>query len=701
MTKKNKILDSLIRALFFIASVAIMLFFCPREAQYQYQFELGKPWQYDLLTANFDFPVYKDKSTLKEEREDVLNNKVLYFNSNNDAKTEAIKNIHIAFSKLEQQERSSEVKTKESKEFLKNIEHYLSYINNEVYTIYKAGVIDDSEYNTINSLKSNYIVILDENNLGIKINKSTLYSVSKAAKEILKNIPKNLSPEWIEAIHVEKLLVSNYVFNENITEKILDEEYKSVSVTQGMVQRGERIIDRGEIVTEQKYRILNSLKQESMQRNITTREQFWSTLLGQILTLSCLIGFFFTYSYIFRKKYFLSKRYFCITLMLITTYFISTSLIVQFADPDLIYIIPYALVPMLISTFYDTRTALFTHITTILLTAFVVSVPLEFILLQLPAGMMTIYIAKDVTERSQLIKCAVAVFLTYCVLYTSYGLMLEGDWVVADAWMYLWFTINGILLLFAYPFMYVIEKTFRYTTNVTLLELSNTNNKLLRALSEEAPGTFQHVLQVANLSSQIAEKVGGNALLARTGALYHDIGKSVNPAFFTENQHGVNHHDKITPQQSAEIIIDHVTRGVEIAKQNSLPPCIIDFIKTHHGKGMTKYFYNTCVNNNPGKEIDPTPFTYPGPNPTTIEEGVVMICDAIEAASRSLSEYTDESINELVEKIVDGILQSHALDNTPIKLNQIEYIKEILKEKLKNIYHTRVAYPELKQSKNE
>lgn len=701
MAKKKKIFDVLLRVLFFVASVAIVVFFCPNEAQYQYQFELGKPWQYDLLTADFDCPIYKDRVDFRKEREDVLNAKVYYFNVAEDAKENSIRTMKADVNRLYKEEHEATVKTPESLSFIKKHENYISYLNGALTKIYETGLIDDTDFEAAQNSTSGHIIILSANNMGKKCDKNTPFSVTNAKAYILNRAPSGIEKEWLHQLRIDGYLQPNLVYNEEITEKVLSEEYKNVSATQGMVQRGERIIDRGEIVTEQKYKILNSIKQESLNRSITTNEQYFSVLLGRILLTSCIIGFFFTYTAIFRKRFYISKRYFSLSLILIVCYFVATSLIVQYADPEFVYIIPFALVPMIISTFYDTRTALFAHITTILLATLVAPVPLEFIVLQLPIGMMTIFMSKDVVERSQLIKCAIAVFLTYCLIYTAYGLILEGDFLVINSWMYLWFTINGILLLFAYPFIYVIEKTFGYTSNVTLLELSNTNHPLLRALSEEAPGTFQHVLQVANLSGDIAMELGANSLLARTGALYHDIGKTKNAAFFTENQHGGNSpHSQLTPQESASVIIEHVKDGVELAKESNLPQCIVDMIQTHHGRNLVKYFYTVYANANQDLKVDPAEFSYPGPNPSTMEEGIVMICDAIEASSRSLKEYTDESIDALVEKIVNSMVTEHSLDNTPIQLKQISQIKEILKEKLRNIYHTRIAYPELKKPKN-
>ncbi|MCQ2335750.1 MAG: HDIG domain-containing protein [Paludibacteraceae bacterium] len=682
MAAKKESINIVNRVLLFIASVVIIMLSYPKDAQFQYQYELGKPWQYDLLTADFDFPIYKDKAQLRAEREDVLNNKVYYFYDNNDICTDALKKMRTYVEQLIEGETEAQ---------------YISYLKREMEYMYKSGIMEDSQYDVVHESGSDHIVVLGDNNMGKLRGRNDVYSLSKAKKHIRNNMPEHLKHEIFDKINLDAFLSANLVFDEDITDKALSEEYKSISATQGMVQRGERIIDRGEIVTEQKFLILNSLKQETLSNMTITSNQKIMSLMGIMLIIAIFLGLFYLYSYIFRKHFFQTTQYCILTLMLITVYAVMTSLIVQFAEHELVYLIPYALIPMVISTFYDTRTALFTHWTTVLICVLFVAKPLEFVMLQIPAGMISIYMSKDLEDRSQFMRTALAVVATYCFIYFSFNLLLNVEFVSgANMWMFLWFVINGIMLLFAYPLVFFVEKTFKFTSNVTLLELSNTNTPLLRQLSEEAPGTFQHSSQVSNLAADVTSHLGGNTLMARTGALYHDIGKLRHPAFYTENQYnGVNPHVRLKPEESATVIISHVRNGVEIAKQNKLPQCLIDIIMTHHATGKAKFFYNTWINENPGKQIDESKFTYDGPNPFTKEQGIIMICDAVEAASRSLSEYTDDSIGSLVDKIIDGILQDHFLDNTPIKMNQMEIIKSVLKERLRNIYHTRVAYPDI------
>ena len=362
-----------------------------------------------------------------------------------------------------------------------------------------------------------------------------------------------------------------------------------------------------------------------------------------------------------------------------------------------VYIIPFAMAPIFIRVFMDSRTAFVTHVATVLISAISLKYPYEFIATQLVAGMVAIYSLRELSQRSQLIRSAFYVTLASIAFYMSMELIHEKDFARLEYGMYIYIIINGILLLFAYPLLFLFEKVFGFTSNVTLVELSNTNNELLKRLSEVAPGTFQHSMQVANLATEVANKIGAKALLVRTGALYHDIGKMNSPAYFTENQNNFNPHDRISYEQSAAIVISHVKDGLKLADKYNLPQVIKDFISTHHGKGKTKYFLISYKNQNPDQPVDESLFTYPGPNPFTLEQAILMMADSVEAASRSLNEYTEESISGLVDKIVDSQVQEGFFKDCPITFHDITVAKDVFKEKLKTIYHTRISYPELKK----
>lgn len=684
--RKQKIFDEIFKNVLFVLAIVAIICSFPREAKYQYQFEVGKPWQYDLLTATYDAPIYKTKAELKADRDAVLKKNIPYYNYNSAVESEQIKNMETYIMNVS----LSEDGINETKD-----EHapYATYLKSQLHEIYSKGLLNNNQFTELKTKNTEHIVVLNNDGIGRNHATEDIYSVSKALQKIVNNIPSDLSSTKLREFGIENYLKSNLQYNSDITNKIKTDELNNVSTTSGMVQAGERIIDKGEIVTEQKFKILDSLRKDYESRKEYSSEQNKWLISGQALLVTFLILLFYLYIRLFRKKFYNSKRYIILILILISGFTVLTSLIVKkYSEEYFLFFIPYALLPIILSTFFDTRTALFAHFITILISALMVHSQFEYILLQITAGMVTIYSLKDLTQRSQLIKSALIIFASYCIFYLGYGLTIyKINWE-----MLLSFSINGIMLLFAYPLIYIIEKTFGFISNVTLIELTNTNNSLLRRLSESAPGTFQHSMQVSNLAAEIAIKVGANPLLARTGALYHDIGKIQNPAFFTENQvKGNNPHDKLSPEGSAQIIMRHVSDGKALAKEYGLPRSVIEFIETHHGKNITKYFYNTWINQHPNETVDESLFTYSGPNPYTKELGILMICDSVEAASRGMTEYTDESINQLVEDIVDGLVYGHFLDNAPLTLKQITLIKSVLKEKLKNIYHTRIAYPEI------
>lgn len=462
-----------------------------------------------------------------------------------------------------------------------------------------------------------------------------------------------------------------------------------------MVQNGQRIIDRGEIINEETYDILRSLEEEWDKRSASVQE-IHSTFMGQALLVSIFVLCFMIYLELFRKEYFDRKRSVLLLFALIVFFPVVLSIMVE-QNLSNVYVVPLAMIPIIIGIFLDSRTAFMAHTTIILICSIFLRYPHEFIILQIAAGMTAIYSLRELSQRSQLLRTALIVVICYALLHFAFDLIQEDELTKLNTRMYIYFCINGILLLFAYPLLFILEKTFGFTSNVTLVELSNINTKLLREMSEVAPGTFQHSLQMANLAAEAANCIGANSQLVRTGALYHDIGKMVNPAFFTENQTSVNPHKSLSYEQSAQVIISHITDGIRLADKHQLPKVIKDFIRTHHGAGVAKYFYISYKNEHPNEEVDIEKFSYPGPNPFTKEQAILMMADAVEAASRSLPEYTEESINTLIDKIVDGQVAEGYFKECPITFRDIAQVKALFKEKLKTVYHTRITYPELKK----
>lgn len=686
LSKKAKIFNEIIKDLQYILAIGIIVVLLPSDLQYKYQYTEGKPWQYDLLTATFDFPIYKTEVEISNQRNDIIKTHKPYYVLDTSLKSKQIAFLELIVQSLFAKDTISPVST-----------HVISELKKSLINLYDTGILTSQDQSALLAKEAKYIVIM-QNNLGQTRRVEDIITEKEAIRLFLKDASRILPESTLNKLPINELIIGNLVYDAETTKKIKNDELNNLSLTSGQIQAGERIIDRGEIVTYEKQKILDSLKKQFHQEERKSNNN--TILLGEILIVSCLILLFYLYARLFRKKFFISKRFVSVTLLFIIGFTIATSIIVQHANPKWVYIIPYSLLPIVLSTFFDTRTGLFAHVITVLLSSFMVPLPFEFVLLQITTGMVAIYSLKDLAQRSQLVQSAIIIVISYCLIYFGYGITIDGDITRINWTMFIYFFVNGVLLLFAYPLIYILEKMFGYISNVTLIELANTNNKVLRNLSELAPGTFQHSMQVSNLASEIAIKVGANPLLARTGAMYHDIGKMKNPAFFTENQNkGNNPHQQLSFEDSARIIIQHVEDGVQIAKDANIPNCIIEFIQTHHGTNKVRFFYNSYRLQFPEKEIDDSIFTYPGPNPNTKETAIVMLCDAVEAASRSLPEYTDEAIDGLVEKIITSLLQEGSLNEAPLTMQHISLTKLILKEKLKNIYHTRISYPELQKNK--
>lgn len=685
MSKNRKIWSEIYKNGLFIISIVIIILLLPTTSLDPFQFEIGKPWQNDLLTAPFDFPIYKNANDLAIERKDIETS-ASYFNLDPNVHSHEIENL----TKLEKKLQSEYTLTVEDS-------IALSYIKGELNNIYDKGIISTNDLKIATAHKDS-IIMLKKDKITSTYSTNNLYTTSSAIAEIKRNLPPNISTQWLALWKIESYITPNVFYDATTTNLVKTERINNISISDGMVQMGERIIDRGDIVTEDKAKILNSLSKEKEFKQGQTFYERSKLLIGRSLLITCLMALFYAYLRLFRKQLYNSKRIVTLLLLMIVAFCGGSSLIITYSSPTLVYIIPFAILPIMVSTFFDTRTALYANYITIFIASIVVPSPFEFVLLQATAGMVTISSLRDLSQRSQLVRTAIIIFFTYCIFFIGYGLTSDSSIFEINWINFVFFLINGILLLFAYPFIYIIEQLFGFISNVRLMELSDINNPLLRKLSETVPGTFQHCTQVSNLAVEIANKIGANPLLARAGALYHDIGKINNPPFFVENQvKGNNPHDKLNAEESSIIITNHVKDGVKIAKEYGLPRSIIEFIETHHGKSVTRYFYNQYVNEHPDEDVNIEKFSYIGPNPYTKEQAIVMICDAVEAASRSLPVYNDESINNLVDKIIDTQVVEHYLDRAPITLKELGQVKEILKEKLKNIYHTRIAYPEIKK----
>ena len=673
---KNLIYKSLI----FIATVSVIVYFLPNEGKFNYQFDINKPWKYGLLQASFDFPIYKNDIQVQKEQDSILADYQPYFQIDKEAE----KNV---LSKLRE-------------DYNKTLRHslpgtdYVRYIERTLKALYEDGIIAGNDLKRMEEDSIIAIRLVDKNVATSRFI-DQLYTVKEAYEYLLNADTTHYKKKILQQCNLNDYITPNLVYDEEKSEAAQKDLLSNISWANGFVLNGQKIIDRGEIVDEQTYNILESLRKEWEKRSDSVQEKRL-TLAGQILYVGIFLFCFMAYLELFRADYYERKGTLTLLFALIVFFPVLSSIMVE-QNLSSIYVVPFAMIPIIVRVFLDSRTAFMAHVTIILLCSITLRFPHEFILLQVVAGMVAIYSLRELSQRSQLLRTALVVFISYALLYFAFELIHEDDLTKLNTRMYIYFMINGILLLFAYPLLFLLEKIFGFTSDVTLVELSNINNSLLREMSEVAPGTFQHSLQMANLAAAAANKIGGKSQLVRTGALYHDIGKMVNPAFFTENQSGVNPHKSLSYEQSAQVIISHITDGLKLAEKHNLPKVIKDFISTHHGRGLTKYFYISYKNEHPDEEVDQEKFRYPGPNPFTKEQAVLMMADSVEAASRSLPEYTEESISTLVDKIIDTQVSEGYFKECPITFKDIATVKALFKEKLKTMYHTRISYTELRK----
>ena len=670
--------DLLYKGLIFVVTVTIIVYFLPKEGKFNYQFDINTPWKYGLLQASFDIPIYKNEKQVQAEQDSIMASYQPYYDLDKQVANNALSKLREDYGKTLKQQIGSA---------------YLRYIERALTEIYTKGVMSGNDLKQLNEDSTKHILLVEQN-IATSHPVSQFYS-TKEAYEYLLNADTAYNKQVLQECNLNNYILPNVVYDEEKSESALRDLLSNISWASGEVLNGQKIIDRGEIIDEHTYNILNSLKKEWEKRSDTIEEKRL-TIIGQILFVSLFIICFMVYLESFRKDFYERKGNLSLLFILIIFFPVLSSIIVE-QNLTSIYIIPYAMIPIIIRIFLDSRTAFMAHTIIILLCSITLRYPHEFVLLQILTGMVAIFSLRELSQRSQLFRTAFIIFVCYSLLYFAFELIHDDDLTKLNTRMYIYFAINGVLMLFAYPLLFALEKTFGFTSNVTLVELSNINHPLLREMSEIAPGTFQHSLQMSNLAAEAANRIGAKSQLVRTGALYHDIGKLMNPAFFTENQSGVNPHKNLSYEQSAQIIINHVTDGLKLADKHNLPKVIKDFINTHHGHGLTKYFYISYQNEHPNEEVDAEKFRYPGVNPFTKEQAILMMADSVEAASRSLAEYTEESIGGLVDKIIDSQVADGFFKECPITFKDIAQVKALFKEKLKTIYHTRITYPELKK----
>lgn len=611
--------------LFAIVAILIVLMFPRYTNAFRYHYEIGKPWGYNALTADYDFLIYKTDNQMADEQ----------------------KHLMSGFSPCFK---------------------YIPKVQRQVLVIAHQEMdwIKEEGYATISVV---------QNNVHRKYVLSEVYT-PKSAYE-----------------HYGYECAQNLVLDTALTQAMRTKQLSSLSPTQGMVQKGERIIDKGEIVNERTYQILQSLARATQDETTANNQRAWS-MMGKSMLVVLFLCLFVIYLYVFRRQYLndLSMVLFFNMLMVIVVGL--ACLVLRF---DLsIYLIPFAWIPILTSVFFDSRTALFLHFTTVLIVSVIAPAPVEFFFVQMVVGMVAVSSLSDMTRRAQLVQTSAWIFAAQVVAYTSIVFAQTGTWSALNPWFYLHFFICALLTIGCYGLIYAFEKIFHFISSITLVELTDINSHLLLSLAEKAPGTFQHSMQVSNLASEAAKTIGANALLVRTGALYHDIGKMANPQYYTENQQGMaNPLSSMDPKEAAQLIIAHVTEGEQIARKNRLPEVIINFILTHHGTSLTRYFYNTYCNAHPNEEVDKTLFQYPGPKPTTKEAAIVMMADAIEARSRSIEDFSEKSIAEVVDQMIDAQIADGQFSETPLSFKDVEDIRRVFKARITAMNHHRISYPTL------
>lgn len=660
-----------------IVAVVLIVLFLPRTRGKLFHYDEGKPWMYGQLIAKFDFPIFKTDEALKAERDSMMKHFQPYFNVAPAAEQKKIGEFRSAY-----------------RNGIPGLpQEYVEVIARRLHEVYEAGIIDPQQYSALVKDSDNLIrVVTGKQAVSVPISKT--FSTLGAYEHLFMDPLLGPKRSVLQQCNLNEYIEPNLVYDKDRSETEMNDMLSLIPQASGMVLEGQRIIDRGDIVDAKTYRVLNSFEQAMEKRNATEAE-ITSTLIGQSLYVLILIGLFTLYLALFRKDYFDKPRSISLLYVMIVIFPILTSLMMEHNILS-VYILPFSMAAIFFRVFMDSRTAFIGHATMVLISAVAVKYQYEFIIVQLVAGLVAIYSLRELSKRSQIFLTAILVTIGSAAVYFSLQLIQADDLSKLDQTMYYHFAVNGFFLLFTYPLMLVIEKTFGFVSTVTMFELSNTNNELLRRLSEVAPGTFQHSITVGNLATEIANRIGAKSQLVRTGALYHDIGKMLNPAFFTENQAGVNPHDKLNDLESARIIISHVTEGLKLAEQYNLPREIKEFITTHHGTGLAKYFYIHYKNEHPDEEVNEDQFRYPGPNPFTREQAILMMSDTVEAASRSLQEYTEESISELVNRLIDGQVADGNFTDCPITFRDITAAKNVLIERLKAMYHTRIQYPQLK-----
>jgi len=673
--------------LIYIVSILLVYFMFPREGKFKYEYTKNKPWRHENLVAPFDFPIYKTDQEVQQEMDSLQKNSYYYFVEDTLVGTNMISDFTNDYNR-------SAASLGNGINIFQSWSSTGQPVADVLKEAYMKGIIERTPALEGQQPEQTPVMVV-KNGLAEEYRLSNFFTGRTAYEFAVAKLAQvaALSHEVLNHMNLNDYLEPNILFDEEMTNKVHQAALNELTLTKGMVQSGQLIIATGELVTQSDFLIIESLRKE-YETNPNVGKNYLVVYIGQFLLIALIFLALFWFIFYFRKDILISRRQTFFTLGLIVV-MVGLTRAASTNEAVSVYVIPFVLVPIFLKTFFDIRYALFVHMITLLLAGFWVPNSYQFVLMNFLAGLVGVFSLRSYYKRGILFYTAIFVMAAYALIYIILSLLQEGDFNQINWVDVLWIAGNGLLILTVYPLVFLFERIFGFLSDATLFELSDTNQPLLRALAEKAPGTFQHSLQVASLAEEVVMKVGGNSLLIRAGALYHDIGKMDNPQYFIENQHeGSNPHNELDERTSAKMIISHVPNGVEIAKRFGLNEHIIDFISSHHGTSTVQFFYRTFINTNPGKEVDISEFTYPGPKPTSKENAVLMMADSVEAASRTLKAYTSDTISDLVENIVSRQEEEGQFSEADITFADISAAKEIFKIRLSNIYHSRIEYPE-------
>lgn len=679
--------EDIYKVLLFLFSAVLIVIMIPREGKFRYEFSKGKPWLHETLIAPFDFAISKTQEEIEEEEAEIRKNATPYFRRD----TGIVRSRMTAFEALFE-ENWKEIYQGEEKESKDKKTRSFNFGRQILRSIFNKGVIQIHE--SIESESKDFtIFLLDTSNIAREYPLSNFYTLQEAFNQAQQQAQSrdDVDSDLLTSV-LGEVISHNVIYDQETTEKLLQQQIEAISLSRGMIQKGERIISKGDVIDSFQYKSLESLRKEYISR-IGGSNSERVVLFGQALLVLLAFTIIYLFLFHFRKDIFHNNQKVLFILLVVLMLIIPAILDIRFEVINL-YALPYCILPIIIRAFYDTRLASFTFIIAALLVGFVAPNGFEFVFLQIITGNLAIFSIVNLRIRSQLFITAIVIFLSYSLGYIGFAIIQEGSFSTIDPRLFGYFAISSLMTLLSYPLIYLFEKSFGLVSDVTLMEISDTNSPLLRELASRAPGTFQHSLQVANLAEEAIFQIGGDALLVRTGALYHDIGKMDMPLYFIENQNsGINPHEELSFEESAEIIISHVVKGVDKARKNKIPESVIDFIRTHHGDTVVQYFYKNQIKAFPEGEADISKFTYPGPRPYSKETAVLMMADSVEAASRALKSYDAEKLNQLVDDIIENQIRMEQFNNANITFRDIYQIKKIFKKKLLNIYHARIEYP--------